>query len=146
MKPDDIDLTEAGNIYLIANTPLFLMRRLQEDPAPDLLSRNFTSEEVLVDLRRVLEESPEDPVQAVRPFVYLLALRNQALRGGSSADIFFVAARLTSHFHPWYATVARTLETTFVPQVNETVWVSKATPLEFHASATSAIFVEVGKE
>lgn len=140
-----VDLTEAGNTYLIANTPLFLLRRLQEDPAPDLLAQYFSSEELLSDLRRTLDESPENPVQAVRPFVYLLALRYQALRGMLSAESFFEAARLPSQFHPWYATVARTLEATFVPQVNETVWVSKATLLESPASTASAFFVEVGK-
>jgi len=124
MKPSEVDLSEAGNTYLIANTPLFLARRLQADSSTAVLSRSCSGEDLYAGILDALQGNPENPVDAVRPFVYLIALRGQG-----SPNLFFKAAELRSQSHPWYSTVARVLEATFIPQVNESIWVGVPQPM-----------------
>jgi hypothetical protein len=118
MNPDEIDLTEAGYTYLISNTPLFLIRRLQDEPSVPLLQEECSGEDLYSGLARALGKEPESSAEAVRPFAYLIALRNQ-----ESPDTFFRAAELRSEFHPWFKTAARLLEATYVPNVNTTLLV-----------------------
>lgn len=133
MKPSDVDLSEAGSVYLIANTPLFLARRLQTDPSADLLSRSCSGEDLYAGIVEALQKDPENSIEAVRPFMYLIALRGQ-----DSPGLFFRAAELHSPRHPWYTTVARVLEATFIPQVNESIWVGVPQPTMIQYPLTPA--------
>jgi hypothetical protein len=134
MKPSEVDLSEAGNTYLIANTPLFLARRLQTDSSADLLSRLCSCEDLYAGIVDALQKDPENSIDAVRPFMYLIALRGQ-----ETPDLFFKAAELHSRRHPWYTTVARVLEATFIPQVNESIWVGVPQPTFVQYPPTPAL-------
>jgi len=142
MKPSEVDLSEAGNTYLISNTPLFLARRLQADSSVEALGRLCSGEDLYAAIVESLAVNPENSIEAVRPFVYLVALRNQG-----SPELFSKAAELRSHFHPWYTIVARALEVTFIPQVNESVWVGPPQPTiaQYPLAPASTEFVETEK-
>jgi hypothetical protein len=87
-SPREADLTNAGNVFAVANTPLFLLRKLRFDPVVQELSRRFTGQELLQALRASVIENPSDLAEAVRPYVYLTALSlmpsDEALRETSS--------------------------------------------------------------
>lgn len=132
MNPDEIDLTEAGYIYLVSNTPLFLIRRLQEESSVYSLRERCSGEELYQGIVSALEKEPESSVEAVRPFAYLIALRSQ-----NSPELFFQAAELRSEYHPWFKTAARLLEATFVPNVNTILFATTTT--EFGQSSNVGI-------
>jgi hypothetical protein len=142
MKPNDVDLSEAGKIYLVANTPLFLTRRLQDDSSVDVLRRSCSGEDLYEGIVESLQFAPGDSVEAVRPFAYLIALRGQ-----ESPELFLKAARMRSDYHPWFKTVARALEATFVPHVNQTIWVEAPRPTisQFQVHSVSNEPHEAGK-
>lgn len=73
-QPDQIDLRTAEAAFAVANTPLFLMRKLRSDPAVALLARNRRGEELLALLRQIAGQVPRDPREAVLPYIYLVAL------------------------------------------------------------------------
>jgi hypothetical protein len=70
----EANLQEATQAYAVANTPLFLIRRLQEDPVVNEISTSFTGEQILQELRNALARRPESLLDYTRPYVYLVAL------------------------------------------------------------------------
>lgn len=142
MKPDEVDLSEAGNTYLIANTPLFLASRLQSDSSVEVLSRFCSSDDLYSGVFQALQKIPESPTDAVRPFAYLIALRRK-----DSPEMFSKAAGLSSVYHPWFKTVARALEATFIPHVNESIFVGAPRPtiIQYPLTSTSTVMVEAEK-
>src|SRR6516164_770353 len=104
MKFRDFDLTQASESYLLANTPLFLIRRLQSDPVVHHLSRSFSSTEILDTLKISLESDPVSLEEAVWPYVLVTAL----FLNGNFVDLQ-EAAGLTSAKFKWYGWVAATL-------------------------------------
>ena len=73
-SPRDADLANAGRVFAVANTPLFLVRKLRSDPVVQELSRRFSGQALLQELRVSVMENPSDLAGAVRPYVYLTAL------------------------------------------------------------------------
>src|SRR5882724_11742419 len=73
----EVDFSQASHAYAVANTPLFLIRKLQQDPVVHEVSRSFSGEEILEELRRAVEHEPRGLVEYVRPYVYLAALSRQ---------------------------------------------------------------------
>jgi hypothetical protein len=121
VKPEEIDLSETANIYMIANTPLFLIRRLQADSSVAALSLHCGTNDLYSGIESALSASPENPVEAVRPFAYLIALRNH-----NDPDMFFKASELRAPYLSWYPTVARMLAVTFIPNTNVTLFATPA--------------------
>jgi len=135
MKPEEINLTETANIYLVANTPIFLIRRLQADPSVFALAQRCEAQDLYDSIVSSLAKSPENPVEAVRPFAFLVALRIQ-----NSAELFYRAAELPAPHLPWFSTVARMLGVTFVPNANVSMTVTRLPTLTYTSgSATSKI-------
>jgi hypothetical protein len=132
MKPSEVDLSEAGNLYLIANTPTFLVRRLQSDSSVEVLSKSCKSDDLYGELEDALQADPADTVAAVRPFAYLLALRNQ-----NSSELFSKAAGLRSPYHPWYPIATQLLVASFIPFVNECVLVRPENPTILQSSVST---------
>jgi len=67
------DLTCASQAYAVANTPIYLIRRLQEDPAVYEIAK-FSGEDILQALRNAVRVQPESLLDYTRPYVYLVAL------------------------------------------------------------------------
>lgn len=70
----DFDLVEASRVLGVANTPLFLVRKLQADAEIRAISEEVSGEQILEGLAMALSQEPATPVEAVRPYAYLVAL------------------------------------------------------------------------
>jgi hypothetical protein len=73
----EANLQEAAQAYAVANTPLFLIRRLQEDPVVQEIATSFTGEQILAEQHNSLAHAPDSLLDYARPYVYLVALSKQ---------------------------------------------------------------------
>lgn len=71
---EQIDLTEAVEIFAVANTPNFLIRKLRDNPAVRLIHSTFKGNEILQALKTAVSQEPRTLLDSVRPYVYLVAL------------------------------------------------------------------------
>lgn len=71
---EQFDLTKAERDYLVANTPLFLARRLQLNPVVTRISSELTSEQILSELKTYATHRPDTIFERVAPYVLLVAL------------------------------------------------------------------------
>ena len=74
MNVNDIDLSRPARVFLISNTPLFLLSKLQEDVNVLSLSQSVPGSEIFEALKEALRKEPQDLKDRVRPYVYLVAL------------------------------------------------------------------------
>lgn len=72
--PPDSDLTGAVANLAIANTPLFLLRKLQTEPAVTEVANRFSADEIVSAIERYSQAQAQSDVDFVRPYVYLVAL------------------------------------------------------------------------
>jgi len=70
----EANLREASQMYAVANTPLFLARRLQEDPVVQEIANSFRGDQILEEFRNAIAHPPESLLDYTRPYVYLVAL------------------------------------------------------------------------
>lgn len=70
----NIDFKSAADAYAVANTPLFLLRKLREDSAVAELASRFSGECILTALAESLKEKPKTLEEYVQPYAYLTAL------------------------------------------------------------------------
>lgn len=110
MNPDDFDLTEAASVYAVSNTPLFLVRKLQADPAVRALGDGCSGEEIVEALRVAVTTEPQDAQEAVRPYVYLVALWYKP-----ELEHLLEARRIAAPQYLWFAYIASVLIQTFSP-------------------------------
>ena len=88
-KEDIIDLTKSAQSYAVANTPLFLLRKLREDSGIYEYARKRSGQDILSDLRSAMAEPPKEIFDYVRPYAYLVALslKHDADYLGRIADV-----------------------------------------------------------
>jgi hypothetical protein len=91
MRPDDVPLPESASVFAIANTPFFLLRQLQG---------GSEARQLAAALSRAAAGAATTLEQAVRPYVYLVALSTDisALRAATTINLtyqddWFVVAR-----------------------------------------------------
>jgi hypothetical protein len=123
MNASDFDLTGASRVYGVANTPLFLVRKLQADPAIRALGERCTGEKIIAALRQALSAEPVDSVDAVRPYALLVALWFKP-----EIEHLKEAARLQGGSFTWYSLIAETLLSTFSPVHTQVVQVPGCLP------------------
>lgn len=116
MKFQDFDLSQASESYLLANTPLFLIRKLQTDPIVQDISRSFSSKDILDALKISLRRYPSSIEEAVWPYLLVTAL----FLNGNTSDLQ-EAAGLTATNSKWYNYVAATLLARSSPLSHTTV-------------------------
>ncbi len=68
------DLSDSAQTFAVANTPLFLLRKLRQDPVVLEIARSLSARELLAEFHESLHAAPKDLVEAVAPFVYASAL------------------------------------------------------------------------
>jgi hypothetical protein len=91
-------------VFLLANTPLFVVRKLKADPFVLQMAQRHGSHEIMQSLMVSLSKKPTSLKQAVLPYVYLVAL---AIKPDLQA--LNVARRLDGQHHDWYNYVANAL-------------------------------------
>jgi len=70
----EANLREACQMYAVANTPLFLTRRLQENSVVQEIANSFSGDQILQEFRNATAHPPESLLDYTRPYVYLVAL------------------------------------------------------------------------
>lgn len=124
ITPDQFPLAEAQATFAIANTPLFLLRKLREGKEAQDVSRRMSGEQLLEALHGSVQEAPKTLYEAVRPYVCLVALslkdevkflRESTLIEPSYQDEWFAYARqvLLEMFRP---TSHKTIPVPALPQ------------------------------
>jgi hypothetical protein len=108
MTVNDFDLTEAIRILGIANTPLFLVRKLQADPVVREISEVCSSEDILAALRNSTGNEPASAEEEVLPYVLLVALWFKPEISGLEQ-----AAGLSAETLNWYTYIADALLSSF---------------------------------
>lgn len=105
-----IDLKEAEAAMAVANTPLFLLRKLRVDPSVHALPRKFEGNALLTALKDALQKEPQTLREMVAPYAYLVAL-------SMFATMSYVkeVATLKAPFTPWYSHIAEVLLKTYTP-------------------------------
>jgi hypothetical protein len=107
---EEANLASAKQTYAVANTPLFLIRKLREDSAVLEISSSFEGSAIIEALKEVLEHNPQTPEEYVRPYVYLVALAQKP------QNVFLrQALSLAGHEKwDWYEYVAAVLLETYM--------------------------------
>ncbi len=110
MIPRDFDINQAAYIYGLANTPHFLLRKLQSDPSVRAIADTCAGEDLVNELRSIVAIEPTSTTEAVRPYVYLVALWLK-----STIDHLQEAANIAAPIYNWYSYIAEVLVQTFSP-------------------------------
>jgi len=110
MNPNDFDLTEASRSYGVANTPPFLVRKLQADPVVRAISEKCSPLEILDAIRSTVSAEAESPLEAVRPYAFLTALWFKP-----EIEHLQEAAKIDAPTCRWFVHVASILLETFSP-------------------------------
>ena len=106
----DVRLPLAEQAFAVANTPLFLLRKLRSDPAVLEIARVAQPKAILSALKKSLRRKPKTLSDAVRPYVYLVAL-------SMTRDLMRMeeAARLASRHSDWFSYIAKLVLDTLQP-------------------------------
>lgn len=70
----DADLAGPMEVFAVANTPLFLIRKLRQEPVVSDIARSFSGKEILGALQDALEREQTELQDIVAPYVYVVAL------------------------------------------------------------------------
>ena len=106
MRLKNVDLEEATKSYIVANTPLFLLRKLSEDPIVQRIAATLSHEQLAAALEASLIKKPRSLEAQVKPFVYLVAMAEK-----EDYSALSVAANLNAPYHEWFNYLANALLT-----------------------------------
>jgi hypothetical protein len=98
---DPIDLREAEKFVAVANTPIFLARRLRESFALQQALKLHGAEKIFGALKNISTRKPADLKQAAEVYFYLVALSLD-----SDASWLYRARALPSHHIKWFESIA----------------------------------------
>jgi len=109
-NPIAVDLTQAAKTYAIANTPYFLVRKLQADQSVRAITDTYSGPEILDALRLAVAKEPSSASEAVRPYALLTAL-------WFKPDMTHLreASQISAPAWSWFSHIASVLIETFSP-------------------------------
>lgn len=98
---DKVDyFANARESYAVANTPLFLLRKLRNDPNILEFSKTHNSDKLVKKIRSSLLRRPKNLDAAVRPYAYLAAL----LLKGDVVPIQKIGENdINNEYYPWFS-------------------------------------------
>jgi hypothetical protein len=99
-----LDLSRAASDLLVANSPMFLLRKLATDAAVQTLAKETPTPVLLKALAQGLQRKPRSPRSSVLPYAILVALSQ---KGDFSA--LTEARKRRAPFHRWYSYLAAML-------------------------------------
>ena len=119
MTFDQIDLSEAERVFAVANTPLFLLRKLRADRGVQDIHANFTGPQILKALKSAIRKKPTTLDAATRPYAYLVAL-------SMNTEVSYLkqAAELSVPHFDWFEYIANVLVKTRRPTSMQTITVA----------------------
>jgi hypothetical protein len=127
----------AETALAVANTPLFLLRKLRSDPVVVEIARDVSDEELLDALRVVTQEEPQNIQEAVLPYVYLVAL---SVKG--NLTILKQASDVDAPHARWFKYISKFLLQSFIPTQRSTVPIITP-PTAFTSSTSSSVLTSV---
>jgi hypothetical protein len=108
MNLADYNLKGARRSFSVANTPLFLIRKLKEDSIAEEISNKYGIDEILDVLRATTSVIPKTLDEFVSPYLLLVCLwKKTDVRGLTEA------AEISAPYLSWYKCVCETLLATF---------------------------------
>jgi hypothetical protein len=99
-----ISLRSAEQTFAVANTPLFLLRKLKADAAVSRIAREASPEKISLWLRAALKQRPKSVRAAVLPYVLLVSLYLQG-----NFQYLREASKLPSDHAYWFRYMAELL-------------------------------------
>jgi len=140
MAIQSVDTAQAEREYMIANTPLFFLKKLRANPGIRELSRRFSAQEILAALPRLTASKPTSLSEAVLPYVLLVALS----QNGRVMDLR-AASDIAAPHHDWYKVISKVLaETSNTDTINK-LYVSSQTMLRPQLSGSSTSKTQIQK-
>jgi hypothetical protein len=130
-----ITLNEAQAAVAVANTPLFLVRRLRENPALRRAHVMHGAEKIFAALQTVLPNKPSDLTAATEAYFYLVALSLD-----DDKSWLRRALALSAPHIKWFSDIAEYLVETAKPTVAKTLDLHASPAVSFakpHKIATS---------
>ena len=114
---DEANLSHAAQMFAVANTPLFLIRKLRDDPVVNEMANVFAPDDIINHLHKAVEHEPETLLDYVCPYVYLVALSKKP------QDKFLkdVADMPGSERWDWFDYIRRVLLETYLPTGNQVI-------------------------
>jgi hypothetical protein len=112
----NLSYRNAASALLLANTPLFLLRKLQSDSAVAETARNLTDDGIMRALKMSAQQQPTGISEEVLPYVYLVAL---SLKGNRA--LLKQAADIDVPYAEWFKYIANYLVKSGTPTSTKTV-------------------------
>jgi hypothetical protein len=112
-SPSQLNTSSAEMTFVVANTPLFLLRKLRSDPVVVEMSTSIPAAQIFKALQKSIRRKPKTIKDSVRPYVYLVAL--SLLRDQSYLR---QAATLSAPHAEWFTYLAKILTKTNTPTSN----------------------------
>jgi hypothetical protein len=99
----------ASRAFAVANTPLFLLRKIQTDEVVHILCERLTPTELFVEIKRRVRRRPQKIEDAVIPYVLVCALAK------NGRDLLPKVEVLRQQHFPWLPILAGYLDATVTP-------------------------------
>jgi len=105
----------AAQANLVANTPLFLLKKLQQDESVLAFSQKHSAEEILAELEKVYQD-PDLSINSVLPHILLVAL-------SMNDDRTYLkrASNLGNRKFRWYREIANLLIKDQITKIDSTI-------------------------
>jgi len=116
MNVNELDLTQASRAYGVANTPSFLVRKLQADAGIRALGQTCSAQDILAALRASVAVEADSPVDAVRPYALLVALWFK-----QEIEHLKEASKISAPEYRWFPVVSELLIQNFSPVQMHTI-------------------------
>jgi hypothetical protein len=123
ISTSEADLTGATKILAVANTPLYLVRKLRHDQAVIDIGCSVDAEAILQSIRDAVSKAQPEPVDSVRPYVYLVALAMK-----QESRWLAEASEIHAPDWNWYRYIAKYLLDTHSPVMNQTIAAGRYVP------------------
>ena len=104
------NLSGAEAAFAVANTPLFLLRKLRSDAAVQKISAQNSATRIFQELKLGLKTKPETLTALVEPYVFLVALSQK-----DTLATLRRAQNLKAPYHPWFQYLAKVLLKSYAP-------------------------------
>jgi hypothetical protein len=113
------DFQNAEMAFLLSNTPLFLLRKLRSDPVVAEIAHDLSGKELFDALHKAAQQEPKNIVEAVVPYVYLVAL---SVKGDFA--LLKQASDVRAPYSRWFKHISEFLLQSFIPTSRQAVSVS----------------------
>jgi hypothetical protein len=103
----NIDMRSAVEVFMVSNTPLFLLRKLKALPVINEIKK-LPERELMSELRKALKRKPTIVEDYVLPYLFLISIAEK----GNAATLA-KALSLPAPHHSWYAIVGDAIAKSF---------------------------------